>query len=176
MAGIFAPRKVYQLLNILSDGAEQPIKNRLARKNIFLVPIILGLAGFMTLLLILGIIVSIKGFYHGKNDSLNAIHVGDKFIDSMGHHNYSAARSLLTNQLQLLSPTSNLKDVEMLIEKNHGSFVTRGQPQWLRRESKGQVTVYLSYPIQFTQSGSQVTVTLFQTNKGYQIHDYRYDL
>ena len=163
-------------MNLPGEATPPPINYQPSGKTFPVALIIVSLAGLLGLLTMLAVADGIKAFNNGGNDALKAISVGDSFIDNMGQHSYPAAHSLFTTQLQVTSPTNDLKDIEMLMEKHHGTLVTHGQPQWFRRESGGQVTVHLSYRAQFSRNVSQSTVTLIKTDKGYQVHDFRYEL
>ncbi len=158
-------------MNIPNNGAQPPTAYQPSSK---VVPIAFVAFGILTLLIILGVVTSIKVYRNTQSSSRAAISVGDSFIDSMGQHNYQAARSLLASQLQATTPTNNLKDIEMLAEKHHRAFVKLGQPGWFVQDRGGQVTARLSYPVQFAQSSSTVSLTLVQTKTGYRVYNYYY--
>lgn len=134
--------------------------------------VVLGVFGLLVLLAVLG---GIKAFHAVQSGSTAAIAVGDKFVDSMGRHRYVAARSEFTPQVQLRTPAGTLQDIETLLEKHHGAYVAHGQPQWDIQNWNGRTSVRLLYPVQFTRSGSTVSLTLLQTENGYHVYDAHCD-
>ena len=142
------------------------------KKGFPVVPVILGVVG---LLIVLGVAGGVTAFRSAQKGSSAAVLIGNSFVDNMGQHNYSAARSLFTPAVQSHTPAGSLEDVEALAEKHHGAFVNHGQPQWFIQNWNGQTSVRLTYPVQFTKETSRVTLTLVETDEGYQVYDAHYD-
>lgn len=134
--------------------------------------VVLGVAG---LLLALAIVGGIRAFKSVTAGSSEAIAVGNRFVDSMGRHDYQTAQSLFTAQVQVTTPPGNLKDIETLLEKHHGAYVSHGQPEWNVQNWNGQASVRLAYPAKFTKSDSTISLLLVQTNKGYRVYETHYD-
>ncbi len=153
-------------------GQPPPMMYPPPKKSVPIVPIVLGV---VALLIVLAIVGGIRAFHAVKDNSAEAIAVGNSFIDNMGQHNYAAARSLFTPRVQAKTPTGTLEDIETLTEKHHGAFVSHGQPQWNVQNWNGQTSVRLAYPAQFTKSGSAVSLTLVKTESGYQVYDAHYE-
>ena len=142
------------------------------KKSAPIVPIILGA---LALLIVLAVLGGIRAFHAVKDNSAEAIAAGNRFVDNMGQHNYAAARSLLTPQVQTKTAADDLKDLETLTEKHHGTFVDHGQPQWNIQNWNGQTSVRLAYPAQFTKSSSTVSMTWVRTDAGYQVYEVHYE-
>lgn len=156
-------------MNYPGAGQQPPVT---PKRRVPIAPIILGVVFLLGVLAVVG---GIKAFHAVKDGSAAAILVGNSFIDNMGQHNYQTAHSLFTAQVQANTPMGNLKDIETLVEKHHGALVNHGQPQWNVQNWNGQTSVRLAYPVQFTKSNSTVSLTLVQTDKGYQVYDAHYD-
>lgn len=150
-----------------------PASNPPAKKLFPTVWIVLGVVG---LLLALAIVGGIHAFKSVSTGSSEAIAVGNRFIDSMERHDYQTAHSLFTASVQAATPPGNLKDMETLLEKQHGTYVSHGQPEWNIQNWNGQTSVRLSYPVKFTQGTRAVPMVLVQTNRGYQVYEAHYDL
>ena len=138
-------------------------------------PVALVVLGVFGLLIVLAVVGGIKVFHAVQDGSSEAIAVGNRFIDNMGQHHYPAADALFTSQIQAKTPAGSLKDIETLVEKHHGTYVDHGKPQWNIQSWNGQTKVYLAYPAQFTKSSNIVSLTLVQTDKGYQVYDVHYE-
>lgn len=134
--------------------------------------IILIAVGLLVVLAILGGIYAFKAVGQGSSQ---ATVVGNKFIDSMGQHNFQAAQALFLPQLQARMPAGNLKDIQTLIEKHHGAYVNHSAPEWNVQSLNGQTSVRLIYFMKFTKSNSMITMTLLKTDKGYQVNDIHYN-
>ena len=154
------------------NAGQPPVIYPPPKKAFPVVPVVLGVVG---LLIVFAIVGGIKAFHAVSADTSQAITAGNSFIDNMGHHNYPAARSLFTSQVQANTPADNLKDIETLVEKHHGAFVNHGKPQWFIQNWNGQTSVRLAYPAQFTKSKSTVSLMLVQTDKGYQVYEAHYE-
>lgn len=87
-----------------------------------IVSIILGICG---LLIVWAAVSGAKAFHAVKEGSAQAISVGNRFINAMGSHNYQAAHALFTPQVQVHTPVNNLKDMEAMVEKHHGTLHTQ---------------------------------------------------
>lgn len=159
-------------MNYLAPGQPPSAMYPPPKKPFPVVPLVLGIVGLLIALAVLG---GIKGFRAMKENSSEAITVGNSFIDAMGQHQYSAARSLFTPDVQTRTPADDLKDMETLVEKHHGAFVHHGQPQWFVQNYNGQTSVRLTYPAQFTKSPSTVSFVLVKTGSGYQVYAAHYD-
>jgi hypothetical protein len=122
---------------------------------------------------ILGVILS---FRSGMDTSSDAIVAGNRFIDNMGSHNYPAAASLLSPWTQARISTTELKDMETLLEKRYGPLTNHGHPSWFVQTYNGQTSVRLSYMVQFTKGNSPLGLVLMKGNKGYQVEDIHYEL
>lgn len=154
-------------------GAEPPpMMSPRPQKSAPIVPIVLGI---LALLIVLAVVGGIRAFHAVKDNSAEAIIVGNSFIDNMGQHNYAAARSMLTPQVQAKTPMGSLEDIETLTEKHHGAFVNHGQPQWKVQNWNGQTSVRLAYPVQFSKSSSTVSLVLVKTEGGYQVYEAHYE-
>ncbi len=153
-------------------GPPPPLMHPPAKKAFPVAAVVLGVFG---LLVVLAVVGGINAFHSAQEGSAEAIAVGDSFIDNMGQHNFAAARSLFTPQVQASTPAGNLKDIETLVEKHHGAFVNHGKPQWFVQNWNGQTSVRLTYPAQFTRTNSTVSMTLVETSQGYQVYDARYE-
>ena len=138
-------------------------------------PIALVVLGIVSLLLALAIIGGIHAFKSVTQGSSEAIAAGNRFVDSMGQHNYQAAESMFTPQTQARTPAGSLKDVETLVEKHHGAYVSHGEPQWSIQNWNGQTSVRLTYMVKFAKGDNTVSMTLVQTDKSYQVYDAHYD-
>ena len=160
-------------MNYPDAGQQSPTMYPPPKKAFPVVPVVLGAVG---LLLVLAVLGGIKAYHAVKQNSAEAIAVGNSFIDDMGRHNYQAAYSLFTPQVQAKTVPSVGADLEKIVEKYHGTFVNHGQPSWFIQNYNGQGTVRLTYPVQFTKSTDTVTMTLIQTDTGYQVYDFHYDL
>ncbi|MGI4790265.1 MAG: hypothetical protein ACRYFS_15615 [Janthinobacterium lividum] len=150
----------------------QPLMSYPPPKKAF--PVAFVVLGVAALLIMLAIFGGIKVFHAAQAGSSEAITVGNRFIDAMGKHNYQAAYSLFTPQVQEKMSMDDLKDMEALVEKHHGTFLSPGKPQWFIQNYNGQTSVRLTYPAQFTKSSSSVSMTLVQTDKGYQVYSANY--
>lgn len=159
-------------MNYPDEGQQPPMMYPPPKKSVPIVPIILGIAA---LLIVLAVVGGIRGVQAVKDNSAEAIVVGNSFIDNMGQHDYTAAHSLLTPPGQAKTPADNLADMETLVEKHHGGFINHGQPQWNVQNWNGQTSVRLSYPAQFTKSYSTVSMTLVKTEVGYQVYGVHYE-
>ena len=153
-------------------GSEQPFLAPPPKKTSYIGIIILGAIGLLIALAILG---GIKVFHAAQSGSTAAIAVGNSFLDSVGKHNYTAAHALMTLPVQAKTPVSNIQDIEMLVEKHHGTYVSHGQPAWFIQNYNGQTSVRLTYPAQYTKSNSTVSMVVVQTDKGYQVYDTNYE-
>ena len=159
-------------MNYPNIGPQPPSSYPLTKKPFLTVWVVLGVVALLLVLVIVGGIHAFKSVTQGSSE---AIAVGNRFVDSMGRHNYQAAQSLFTAQMQVTTPPGNLKDIETLLEKHHGAYVSHGQPEWNVQNWNGQTSVRLAYPAQFTKSGSTISLMLVQTDKGYQVSDTHYD-
>lgn len=139
-------------------------------------PVVLVVLGVIGLLLILAVFGGIKAFHAMQSGSSEATAIGDRFVDEMGRHNYAAAQAEFTPEVRAKTPAGNMKDIETLVEKHHGTYVAHGKPQWNMQNWNGKTSVRLVYPAQFAKSGSPITLTLVQTTKGYQVYDAHYEL
>lgn len=153
------------------SGPLPPVMYPPPKKRVPIGLIILGVVGLLGVLAVLG---GIRAFQAVKGNSAEAITVGDSFIDNMGKHNYPAARSLFTPQVQATTPADTLKDMETLVEKHHGAFVNHGQPQWYVQNWNGQTSVRLTYPAQFAKSNSTVSMILVKNGNDYQVYEAHY--
>lgn len=151
---------------------QPPMMSSPRRKAAPVVPIILGVVALLIVLAILG---GIRALQAAKDNSAEAIVVGNSFIDNMGQHDYTSAHLLLTPQGQAKTSANSLEDIETLTEKHHGAFVNHGQPQWSVQSGNGQTSVRLAYPVKFTKSDSTVSLTLVKTEAGYQVYDAHYE-
>lgn len=142
------------------------------KKSPPIVPIVLGV---FALLAVLAVVGGIRAFHAVQEDSAGAIAVGNSFVDNMGQHNYTDARSLLTPQVQAKTPAGSLEDLETLTEKHHGAFVNHGQPQWSVQNWNGQTSVRLTYPAQFTKSDSTVSMVVVETGGDYRVYGVHYE-
>ena len=158
-------------MNAPGSGPLPPATSSPPKKSVPLVPIILSVTALLGVLAILG---GVRAFQAMQENSSEAITVGNSLVDNMGQHNYQAARSLFTPQVQTSTSADALKDVETLTEKHHGSFISHGQPQWFVQNMNGQTSVRLTYPAQFTQSDSTVSLILVKTGDGYQVYEAHY--
>lgn len=134
--------------------------------------VVLSIVGLFIALAVVG---SIKIFHAAQSGSAAAIAAGNKFIEDIGQHRFSAARALMTAEIQAKTPASTLQDVETLVEKHHGACVAHGQPQWFIQNYNGQTSVRLSYPVQFSKSTSPVSMIVVPTNNGYRVYGTHYD-
>lgn len=159
-------------MNYPGAGPQPPQMYPPPKKSVPVVPIILSIAA---LLIALAVVGGIKAFHAVKDASSEAVMVGNSFVDNMGQHNYGAARSLLTAPVQAKTPAGDLKDMEALVEKHHGAFLNHGQPQWNVQSWNGQTSVRLTYPAQFSKSSSTVSLTLVNTEQGYQVYEAHYE-
>jgi len=139
------------------------------------VPIVPTVFGVVALLIVLMVAGGIRAFHAVKDNSDEAIAVGNSSVDNTGRHKYAAARSMLAPQVQAKTPTSTLEDTQTPTEKHHGAFVNHGQPQWNVQNWNGQTSVRLAYPAQFTKSDSTVSLVLVKTASGYQVYDAHYE-
>ncbi len=162
-------------MNYPGMGPQLPI-NLPPKKNIPVVPIVSGVLGCGCLLVVLVVAVGIKAFHTVKAGTSEATVVGNSFLDAMGHHNYPAAYSLFSDEAKSNVSSSDLKDMEMLVEKKHGAFVGRGQPQWYMQNRNGQTSVFLTYREQFAKTPDTATLTLVPTKKGYRVFYAHYEL
>ena len=137
-------------------------------------PIALMIIGVVGLLIVLAVAGGIKVFRAVTAGSSEAITAGNSFLDSMGQHNYSSAHAELVPQIQAKTSLTDLKDMETLVEKHHGSYVAHGKTQWNIQTRNGQTSVRLVYPAQFTKSSSTVSMTVVQTERGYQVYSAFY--
>lgn len=160
-------------MDYLNERAQPPVSYHPPSRAFLVALILVGIV--VGLLILLGIITTIKTSHDGQNSSQEAISVGNNFIADMGQHNYTAACALLVPQLRVPTQTNKLSDIEMLMEKNHGTFVSLGKPGWFVQDRGGQVTARLSYPVKFAQSSSTVFLVLVKTNTGYQVCNYYYN-
>jgi len=160
------------IMNNLNAESQFPPTSTMPTKRF---PVGLVILGVAILLIALAILGGIRAFKTVGQGSAEAITIGNQFIDSMGQHNYQTSQTLLTSQLQARTPAGNLKDIETLIEKHHGSYVNHGEPEWNVQSWNGQTSVRLAYPLKFTKSNTTVTMTLLKTDKGYQVNDTHYD-
>lgn len=154
------------------NATPPPLFSSPAKKPFPTVWIVLGVVVLLLALVVIGGIHAFKSVSAGSSE---ATVVGDRFIDSMGRHNYQTAQSLFTAQVQSTTPPGNLKDIEALLEKHHGAYISHGQPEWNVQNWNGQTSVRLAYPARFTKSGSTISLLLVQTDKGYQVSDTHYD-
>lgn len=138
-------------------------------------PTVWVVLGVVVLLLALAIVGGIRAFKFVSAGSSEAIAVGNRFVESMGRHDYQTAQSLFTVQVQATTPPGNLKDIETLLEKHHGAYVSHGQPEWNVQNWNGQTSVRLAYPARFTKSASTISLLLVQTDKGYRVSETHYD-
>jgi hypothetical protein len=159
-------------MNYPNAGQPPPQMAPPTQKRFPMAAVVLGIFG---LLVVLAVVGGIKVFHAVQGGSSEAIAVGNRFIDNMGRHHYPAADALFTPQVQAKTPADNLKDIETLVEKHHGTYVNHGKPQWNIQSWNSQTRVYLAYPTQFTKSSSTVSLTLVQTDKGYQVYDAHYE-
>ena len=159
-------------MNDPSSKSQPPLPYPPPRKPL---PVALVVFGVVGLLIVLAVAGGIKAFHAVKAGASAAITIGNSFMDSIGHHNYSAARTLMTAGVQSRTPISTLQDVETLVEKHHGAYVAHGQPQWFIQNNNGQTSVRLTYPVQFTRSTSTVSMIVVQTSNGYQVYDTHYE-
>jgi len=159
-------------MNYPGEGQPPPMMYPTPKKSAPVVPIILGV---LALLIVLAVVGGIRAFHAVKDNSAEAIAVGNSFVDNMGRHNYTAAHALFTPQVQAKTPAGDLKDIETLTEKHHGAFVSHGQPQWNVQSWNGQTSVRLAYPARFTKSGSTVSLILVKTDAGYQVYEAHYE-
>ena len=160
-------------MNYPDAGQQPPTMYSPPRKPFPVGAVVLSVMG---LLFFLAFVVGIKVFHAAKENTSEAIAVGNSFIDNMGLHNYQAAYALYTPEAQAKSPLSVGADYEKLAEKYHVAFVNHGVPAWFINNYNGQTSVRLTYPVQFTKSTATVTVTLIKTDAGYQVYSSRYDL
>ena len=142
------------------------------KKSAPIVAIILGIAA---LLIVLAVGGGIHGVQAVKDNFVEAIAVGNSFIDNRGQHDWAAANSLLTPPGQAKAPADSLEDMETLVEKHHGAFVNHGQPQQYVQDWNGQTNVRLTYSAQFTKSDSAVSMILVKTEAGYQVYAAHYE-
>ena len=154
------------------NAGQPPLFSPPTKKPLLAALIILGVVG---LLIALAIVGGLRAFKSVSKGSSEAIAVGNRFVDNMGQHRYQTAQSLFTAQAQATTPLSNLKDIETLLEKHHGAYVSRGQPEWNVQNWNGQTSVRLAYPVKFTKSISTISLLLVQTDKGYQVSETHYD-
>ena len=159
-------------MNHSNTGQQPPAPYTPTKKPFLTVWIVLGTTALLLVLMIVGGIRAFKSVTAGSSE---AIAVGNRFVDSMGRHDYQTAQSLFTAQVQATTPPGNLKDIETLLEKHHGAYVSHGQPEWNVQNWNGQTSVRLAYPAKFTKSGSTISLLLVQTDKGYQVSDTHYD-
>ena len=160
----------------MNDPYTNPYSSEIAappRKSNTLALLVLG---GVTLLVGLGILAAVFSFRAGMNTSSEAITVGNSFIDNLGAHNYQASESLLSPSAQARVPATELKDMETLLEKQHGAFTNHGQPGWFVQTYNGQTSVRLTYQAQFTKGSSPVTLVLMKGGKGYQVEDCHFEL
>ena len=132
-------------------------------------PVALVVFGVAGLLIVLAVAGGIKILHAVTAGSSEAITTGDRFLDSMGQHNYSSAYAEVMPQIQAKTSLSDLKDMEALVEKHHGAYVAHGKPQWNIQNRNGQTYVRLVYPAQFAKSQSTASMTVVQTEHGYQV-------
>ncbi len=137
-------------------------------------PTLYVVLGSISLLIVLAILGGIRAFKVVSQDSSETTTAGNRFIDSMGQHNYTTAHSMFTPQIQAKTPASSLKDVEGLVEKHYGAYVNHGEPEWNVQNWNGQTSVRLAYPVRFKNGVSTVSLILVQTPRGYQVYDAHY--
>lgn len=159
-------------MNYPGAGQPPPTMPPPPRKGFPVAAVILGVAA---LLVVLAVVGGIRAFRAVKDNSAEAIAVGNSFIDNMGRHNYAAAHALFTPQVQAKTPADSLEDIETLTEKHHGTFVRHGQPGWNIQNWNGQTSVRLAYPAQFTKSHSTVSLVLVKTEAGYRVYEAHYE-
>ncbi len=135
--------------------------------------IVLAGAGLLVLLAIVGIALAFKS---GMNTSSEAVIVGNKFIDAMGQHNFPASSALLSPQTQGRIPATELRDMETLLERQHGAFVSHGPPAWFVQNYNGQTSVRLTYQAQFTRGTSPIMLVMVKGDHGYEVNDCHYEL
>lgn len=128
------------------------------------------------LLMVLMIVGGIRAFHAVKDNSVQAISISNRFIDSMGKHQYQSADALFTPEVQAHTSVSSLKDMETLVEKHYGTYLNHGQPQWNVQTRNGQTNVQLAYPMQFTKGNSMVSLVLINLNGKYEVYDVHYEL
>ena len=134
--------------------------------------VILGIVGLLFVLAVLG---GVKLFFGVKESSAAAITVGNEFIDATGKHDFKKAYSLFVPKVRETTAEDSLQDMEMLVEKHHGTYVAHGEPQWHIQNNNGTVSVSLLYPAKFSKGTSNVSMTLLQTDKGYQVYNAHFD-
>ena len=159
-------------MNYPGEGQPPPMLYPPPKGSFPIVPIVLGIFALLAVLAVLG---GIRAFHAVQDNSAEAITVGNSFVDNMWQHDYAAARTLLTPQVQAKTPAGSLEDIEALTEKHHGAFIAHGEPQWNVRNWNGQTSVRLAYPAQFTKSGSTVSLILVKTDAGYQVYEVHYE-
>ena len=120
-------------MNDPNSGLQTPLPYPPQKKPF---PVALVVFGVVGLLIVLAVAGGIKAFHAVKAGSAAAITVGDSFMDSIGHHNYSAARALMTAGVQSRTPVNTLQDVETLVEKHHGSYVAHGHSEQQRPDKR----------------------------------------
>lgn len=160
-------------MNYQNEKAQPPTLYHPPSKTLLAALILLGIV--FGLLILLGVITTIRVSHDNQNSSQEAISVGNSFIGNMGRHNYKASHSLLVPHLQATTQTKKLSDIEMLVEKSRGTFVSLGKPGWFVQDRGGQTTARLSYPVKFTQSNTTVSLMLIKTDIGYQVYNYDYN-
>ncbi len=159
-------------MNCPNAGQQPPTAYSAPKKPFPVALVVLGIAGLLVVLAVVGGIHAFKSVSAGSSE---AIAVGNRFVDDIGRHDYSAAHSLFTAQVQASTLVGSLQDIETLEEKHHGAYVAHGQPQWNIQNWNGQTSVRLAYPVRFTKSTRTVSMVLVQTDKGYQVYEAHYD-
>lgn len=155
---------------------QQPPMYAPPKKKIPVVPIVSGVLGCGCLLIVLVVAVGIKAFHTVQAGTSEATVVGNSFIDAMGHHKYAVAYSLFSLEAKSSVSADDLRDMETLVEKKHGAFVGRGQPQWYMQNWNGQTSVLLTYRAQFAKAPDTATLTLVPTKKGCRVFSAHYNL
>lgn len=143
------------------------------KKSFPVVPVIVGvLLAIVALVALIGFTI----FRAVQADSSAATAVSNNFIDAMGRHDYVASHALFTSEVQAKTAVSSLEDIETLVEKRKGAYVSHGTPQWFVQNWNGQTRTTLTYPAQFANGPDTITMTMVQSGKECRVFEAHYEL
>jgi hypothetical protein len=111
-----------------------------------------------------------------KETVAGASNAADQFLTLMKTHDFANASASLTPIAQQRTPVQSLKNLEGIVEENHGTIISWGTPSWKIERNDGSTIVRLEYTLRCSKSPSAVEVVVERTGSTYQVYSFNYQL
>ncbi len=139
-----------------------------------IVVIILVIVAVMIALLIFGGVALFRSF---SGTTKAAAAPAEQFLDALQRHDFTAAEALMTTDAQAATPASSLKNMDSLIEKQHGPMTGHsGSSNWNVNSYNGVTTVSLTYTAHSQKGEAPISIVMAHPPEGWRVQRFEFSL